>query len=68
MFDFEIAVPGLIPLVEIILPVANPTFEIELPIKFGADACPLIFSIDGGNSGDDSQYQPVNGYLNGGNA
>lgn len=59
MFDFEIQLPGLIP-----------TFDVNLPILINASEveCPIITEIDGGNSGNDSQFTPINGNLDGGGA
>lgn len=58
-FDFEIALPGMFP-----------TFEINLPVVINPSntECPTIDLIDGGNSGNDSQFTPINGFLDGGGA
>jgi hypothetical protein len=46
--------------------------EIEVEIAFCADTsdseCPTIDEIDGGDSTDDSQFDIINGFLNGGDA
>lgn len=57
IFDFEISIPN-----------PNPTFEISLPVNIipGEGTCPVITEIDGGNSGNDSQFTSINGNLDGG--
>ena len=56
-FDFDIALPSMFP-----------TFEVNLPILINASdvECPIITEIDGGNSGNDTQFTPFNGNLDGG--
>jgi hypothetical protein len=42
--------------------------SLDVNIEVGAGECPLITEIDGGNSGNDSQFTPINGNLDGGGA
>ena len=42
--------------------------ELQLNITAMDGDCPLITEIDGGDSGDDAQFQPINGNLDGGDA
>jgi len=52
------------------------TISIELSLQapvhvsgeITAGSCPIINSIYGGDAGDDSQFTPINGLLNGGTA
>jgi hypothetical protein len=60
ILEFEISVPN-----------PNPTFEIGLPVNIvpgEGGSCPIITEIDGGNSGSDAQFTPINGNLDGGGA
>lgn len=42
--------------------------EIDVAVSLQGDACPIIYEIDGGVSTDDSQFDHINGFLNGGGA
>ncbi|HMT30415.1 MAG TPA: hypothetical protein PKD91_14165 [Bacteroidia bacterium] len=46
------------------------TAEAQLQVNITAEegTCPIITEIDGGNSGNDSQFGPINGNLDGGGA
>lgn len=44
--------------------------EASLQVNFSSSGgvCPIISEIDGGDAGDNSQFQPINGNLDGGGA
>jgi len=56
IYDFDISLQTVVP-----------TFDVILPIQISSDVeIPIITDIDGGDSGPDDQFTPINGLLDGG--